>query len=112
MMIMQSTIDSLSAKLDEQKKLLRTLAMWDKVKAQGINPDDVASFGFDPKLMDAKERHEARRKNWSVYSDNNPFGWPVVRNEQGQAMIVGMKHNFVRLHSGEKVKLSPMVDRP
>lgn len=111
---MQKTIESLNAKLDEQKQLLRTLAMWGKVQEQGINSDDVASFGFDPTLMDAKERNEARRSNrvMGSFSNHNPFGWPVTRNAEGQSVIVGLKHNFVRLHSGEKVKLSPMVDRP
>jgi hypothetical protein len=109
---MQKTIDSLQAKLDEQKQLLRTLAMWAKVQEQGINPDDVKSFGFDPALMTAQERNEARRANRLNYTTNNPYGWPISRNEEGQARIIGLKHNFVRLHSGEKVKLSPMVDRP
>lgn len=109
---MQKTIEGLQAKLDEQKQLLRTLAMWGKVQEQGINPDDVKSFGFDPSLMTAKERNEARRGNWSNFTPNNPYGRPISRNEEGQARIIGLKHNFVRLHSGEKVKLSPMVDRP
>lgn len=109
---MQATISGLQAKLDEQKLLLRTLAMWGKVQEQGINPEDVKSFGFDPMLMTATERNEARRLNRLNYKTFNPFGWPVSRNEEGQARIIGLKHNFVRLHSGEKVKLSPMVDRP
>lgn len=108
---MQNTIDQLQSKLDEQKQLLRTLAMWGKVKEQGINPDDVKSFGFDPELMTVAERNEARRKNRLNYSTFNHC-WPISRNEEGQARIIGQKHNFVRLHSGEKVRLSPMVDRP
>ena len=109
---MQVTIEGLQAKLDEQKQLLRTLAMWGKVQEQGINPDDVKSFGFDPALMTAQERNEARRANRLNYTTNNPYGWPISRNEEGHARIIGLKHNFVRLHSGEKAKLSPMVDRP
>lgn len=107
----QATIEGLQAKLDEQKQLLRTLAMWGKVQEQGINPDDVKSFGFDPALMTAQERNEARRANRLNYTTNNPIR-TISRNEEGQARIIGLKHNFVRLHSGEKVKLSPMVDRP
>lgn len=109
---MQKTISTLQTKLDEQKHLLSVLAMWDKVRGQGINPDDVKSFGFDPELMTAQERNAARRANRLNYSTFNPFGWPITRNEEGQSRIVGLKYNFVRLHSGEKVKLSPMVDRP
>lgn len=106
-------IAGIQAKLDEQALLLRTLAMWNKVRLQGIDPDDVKSFGFDPTLMTVKERNEARRKNLGFgWNANNPYNWPISRNEEGQARIIGLKHNFVRLHSGEKVKLSPMVDRP
>jgi len=78
---MQEIIDRIQARLEEQKVLLRTLAMWGKVKEQGINPDDVKSFGFDPELMTVAERNEARRKNGSNYNTVNPYCWPISRDE-------------------------------
>lgn len=103
--------DRLAARDAERSLLLRTLAMWAKVKEQGTDPETVARFGFDPELLTTSERNEARRKNhnWTRF---NPYGWPVSRNSEGSAVIRPRKYNFVRLKTGDVVTLSPMVDSP
>lgn len=111
---MTAKISNIQDKLSEQQRLLSMLAMWDKVKEQGIDPEVVKSFGFDPELMNASDRNQARREARRNHGDDtktNPFGWPVSANEDGSRVIMTAKFNFVRLKTGEKVKLSPMIDR-
>jgi hypothetical protein len=84
---------------------------------QGINADDVSTFGFDPKLMTEDERREARRaanakfETRGRYTDNNPYLWPV-EDLNGRRTIRTLRYNFVRLNTGEQVRLTPMIDRP
>lgn len=114
-------IADMQAKRAEQDVLLRQLAMWAKVREQGISPEAVDVFGFDPKLMTDDERRTAKAETvkrnrglgvFIVCNDNqNPFGWPI-EDMNGKRTIRTLRYNFVRLKTGETVKLSPMIDRP
>lgn len=110
-------IASIAAKKTEQLVLLRQLAMWAEVQKQGVSPETVDVFGFDPKLMTDDERREARRAAHAKfetrlsYRDNNPYCWPV-EHVNGRLTIRVRRYNFVRLKTGEQVRLTPMIDRP
>lgn len=92
---MNEILARIEAKIKEQQQLLRTLSMWNEVRIQGIDPDDVLSFGFDESLMTHKDKMEARRKNvfW--------FKTPITNT-----------HNFVRLKDGMKISLNPPIKNP
>lgn len=113
---MQAQIDRLNQLNDERNKLMKQLEMWAKVKAQGISPDDVDVFGFDPKLVTPEELNEARKaarkQMLLVPTNDNPYNFPIYRNEQGQARYKVLKYNYVRLKDGTKKRLTPMIERP
>lgn len=101
--------DSLQGKLKEQAYLAQVLEMWVEVKKQGVEPESVATLGFDPSLLSAAERNDLRRR---YRGDSfNPFNWPLSYSD-GSRCIRPRLFNFVRLRSGEISKLSPMVARP
>ena len=113
---MKPILENLNAKLDEQKYLLRIMSMWNEVKSQGIDLDAVSALGFDPVLMTIVERRDARRKTGfgvieKGLSNSNPYGWPMVTVD-GKQMVQTKKFNYVKLQTGEKIRLTPMVDRP
>lgn len=114
---MQAQISRLNQLNDERNKLMKQLEMWAEVKAQGISPDDVDVFGFDPKLVTPEELNEARKAvRKAVYmfvpTNDNPYNFPTYRNEQGQLRYKVLKYNYVRLNDGTKKRLIPMIERP
>lgn len=111
---MTATISKIQNALHEQQHLLSVLDMWEKVKQQGIDPESVNSFGFNPELMTATDRNQARKESKKSYGDvtkQNPFGWPTMERSDGARVIVTVKFNFVRLKNGGTVRLSPMINR-
>lgn len=61
-MTVTAKIASLQAKLAEQQLLLRTLDMWEEVKTHGIDPEEVAAFGFKDEYVDAAVRNDWRKR--------------------------------------------------
>ena len=47
----EETLARIKARRNEQARLYRILDLWAAVQAQGIEPEEVQSFGFDPKLL-------------------------------------------------------------
>lgn len=107
---MNEVLERIQTKIVEQQLLLKQLAMWDAIKKQGINADDIQGFGFDPMLMDFRDRRNARLHH--RWPNTNPFDWPLIRNDEGQQVIEVQKYNFVTLKNGNRVRLNPMVDAP
>jgi hypothetical protein len=56
----QEIMARLRERHEERGKLLAQLEMWAKVKAQGIDPETVDRFGFDPKLLTPEQRRAYR----------------------------------------------------
>lgn len=47
---MKDRLNHMAALNRERGELIDTLRLWSEVKAQGINPDDVDSFGYEEKF--------------------------------------------------------------
>jgi hypothetical protein len=113
---METTLKKIERKISEQQLLLRTLSMWNSVRLQGIDPEDVKNFGFDYTMMTIQERNEARRKNRLSgvlgWCQTNPYNWVSHRNADGQECIRPLIYNYVRLKDGNKVRLFPMIESP
>jgi hypothetical protein len=52
----RSIRESLKEKLQQQALLLDTLRLWDEVKAQGIEPEEVESFSFRDDYLTQAQR--------------------------------------------------------
>jgi hypothetical protein len=114
---MLAVIENINRLRNEQSVLLAQLAMWEKIRQQGIEPDDVDRMTFDPTVIDHVELlrikvqtvHALRRLGVSYdhVSDYNPFGWPVKHGKCRSKAF-----NVAIMTSGERRVLSPMIDRP
>jgi len=112
---MQEILDRLEAKNKEQAELLAVLRMWSKVQEQGIDPEEVQSFAFDPNLLTHQERQTCMRRNRLLGIcgiGNNPYNFPIVTNEAGQQMIRPLKYNVVIMKDGSRKTLNPIVESP
>jgi hypothetical protein len=97
------TIESLQSKLDEQKYLLDILDMWEKVKAQGIDPEEVKCFALLPEFM---SRLQKRKWNALEYAkDPN-------RRVNGCNIVEPTHANAVRMKDGTTNQLDPWVELP
>ena len=97
-------------------RLAKILDIWQEVKNQGINPEDVRYFGFDPYQLTKEEKIEANKIKRRLLAigapvrNCNPFNWPIKR-ENGKEVIETQKFNVVFLKNGEKIRLTRMIDR-
>ena len=57
----EKTLARLKARHEEQARLYQILDLWAAVQAQGTKPEEVQSFGFDPKLLTPTLQHERRQ---------------------------------------------------
>ena len=96
-----TTIESLQSKLDEQKQLLNVLAMWEKVKAQGIDPEEVKCFALLPEFMDRLQK----RKYQSLEYAKDPN-----RHVDGRHIVEPTHANAVRMKDGTTKQLDPWVE--
>ena len=94
---MNEILTRIEAKCKEQQSLVQILKMWNEVRIQGIDPEDVATFGFDDNMMTPKECIEERRK---------------IRLFQRHTPLHIQKYNFIRLKDNTQVRLNPMIDIP
>lgn len=106
---MKEVLERLQKANQEQAALLRQLRMWSKVQAQGIDPETVATFGFDPNLMSFKEKHECRRRfrGEGVGMNCNPYNFPIVDGK-----FRPTRYNYVNLKNGQRIKLEPAIEAP
>jgi len=95
------TIESLQSKLDEQKHLLDILAMWEKVKDQGIDPEDVKCFALLPEFMDRQQKQKYIALKYA--KDPN-------RRENGRRIVEPTHANAVRMKDGTTKQLDPWVE--
>lgn len=98
----------------------RELELLQQLRRQGLNPTEIEAFGFDPLLLTPVELQAARQEFRDrprppgarpEFDRHNPYDWPVW--ELGPRLCCRPpKFNFVRLTSGDQVRLTPMLERP
>lgn len=113
---MNEILDRIKKNREEFDSCIRQLEMWEKVKQQGINPEDVQSFTFDPTLVSFTETRRLRRNavygNGAFWTPTNPYHWPMVEDAEGCRRIKPYKFNIVILKNGERKQLNPVIDAP
>ena len=121
---MNSLISNIKEKMNEKIQLLNQLEMWSCVESQGIDVNEVASFGFDPLLVPEEEFLVLQKKNRELiykmneteisknyFSRNNPYGWEP-QEESGVLKIKPKIFNYVKMKNGEKVSLKKAIPSP
>jgi hypothetical protein len=93
-------IDSMRSKTEEQQHLLLVLNMWEEVKTHGIDPEEVAAFGFNDEYVDAAIKNEWRKRG--------------IRNSYDYQKMVFCRqyHNYVRMKDNSVVVLKYGIRRP
>ena len=91
----EKTLASINARRKEQARLYRILDLWAAVQAQGTEPDEVDSFGFDLKLLTPtleRKRRQGMVRGHDPYVDRLPPGQyrPLIFN------YVGLKAGGIR----------------
>ena len=110
-----STTADLFLKIDEQRRLVEKLALWESVKAQGIDINTVETFGFDEKLLTKAQKFEIKRA--SVRGQRDPVSGvhehntvhPFCGNRLAHGPYVSRVFNYVRHHDGSTTTLNPML---
>lgn len=97
--LVKNKIADIQAKLGEQQLLLKTLDMWSDIQSQGIDPENVKSFGFSDAYVDAHVRNSWRKQG---YRD-----LPAYQRTFSQQF-----HNYVRLKDDSIVVLKCGIRRP
>lgn len=94
-------LSRLQKKIDEQRSLVDQLRLWEEVKAQGIEPDDVVSFTLKEEWIPNLKRY--RTEGRLLQHSPNPY---VESN--GRLKL----YNAVRLKDGSFKQLDPPLRRP
>jgi len=101
-------IESIKSKMAEQLYLLDVLRMWKEVQDQGIDPEEVKSFGFSPQLLTPRQRADRTRElNWQRRDK-----YVETRTENGRQLLCPKIYNMVIMRDGRQLPLNPMVSRP
>jgi hypothetical protein len=100
----REVLDDIMAKQQQQRFDVATLAMWEEVERQGVNPLGVKSFGFSCEFLTPQENREYRRKHRAGQLR-------MVTREDGSRVVRPEWFNFYRNHQGEKVRLAVPADR-
>ena len=117
---MNNLIASIKEKMSEKNELLKQLEMWSSVKAEGIDINQVDSFGFDPFLVPKEEllvlekNNEflcLRNKNQQRFSHFNPYCWET-EEVAGVQKTKPKIFNYVKLKNGDKVALKNPIPSP
>jgi hypothetical protein len=111
-------IDELNRERESLLSQLRQLRMWDKVMAQGIKSEEVACFGFDPKLLTREQRRDfyvagRDRRPDPITGRMEPFNTePYTGERLPNGRYRFRIYNYVKLKSGVRVTLDPPVAPP
>ena len=98
----EDTLARIKARREEQARLYRILDLWAAVQAQGTEPEEVQSFGFDPKLLTPTLERERRQ---GMVWGHDPY---VERLPTGQHRP--LIFNYVRLKTGGIRPLHPVLE--
>jgi hypothetical protein len=108
--MIQDIINRIEVKLKEKRMLLDKLRLWGEVKEQGIDADNVLSFGFDPELILESELNRIQLVK-PIFNKSNPYGW-VEREVGGKQICTPEFYNYVRMKTGEKISLVRPIKNP
>lgn len=100
---MQATIDRIRARDAERRYLLAVLELWAQAEKQGIDPETVEAFGYDPKLLTPQQKREVERKRQRTGID--PHTGKRLENGHYRSKV----HNYVRFKDGSRVLLDPIL---
>jgi len=106
---LSTVTDSIRAKQQERDHLLTVLEMWEQVEAQGIDPEAVKSFTFDPSLLTPEQKRFRSREIAERRGD--PFVGEITMTDDGRRVASVKMFNVVRMRDGRRVVLEPMIDR-
>ena len=81
----------------EREHCLAVLDLWAQVQEQGIEVEQVASFGLDSRILSPSEGRLFRR-DFGAYVETLPSGQKRPR-----------VYNYVRHHDGSTAPLDPML---
>ena len=98
----EDTLARIKARREEQARLYRILDLWAAVQAQGTEPEEIHSFGFDPKLLTPtleREHWQGAARGHDPYVERLPTG-------QHRPLIF----NYVRLKVGGIRALHPVLE--
>jgi hypothetical protein len=98
----EDTLARIKARREEQARLYRILDLWAAVQAQGTEPEEIQSFGFDPKLLTPtleREHWQGAARGHDPYVERLPTG-------QHRPLIF----NYVRLKVGGIRALHPVLE--
>lgn len=98
-----NTIDRIKAREKERAYLLAQLDLWAKVKAQGIEPDTVRSFGFDTRLLTQEQKRQWHRPH--RVGELDPY-IETLRTGKTRPKVF----NYVRHHDGSQTVLDPVLE--
>jgi hypothetical protein len=101
----QEKLAEIKAKREEESRLWATLDLWANVQAQGIEPEEVESFGFDPDLLPSLLK---RKRQYAM--GGGGFDPCVERLPNGQYRA--LFYTYVRLKGGSIKTLDPPVRTP
>lgn len=85
----------------ERDYCLAVLRLWAEAQAQGVEPETVVAFGFDPKLLTGNDKR-------AYYRPGGRPGGPFVERRRNGSYRTLM-HNYVRLTDGSVRPLNPML---
>lgn len=104
MTLAQKLLADICEKQAERDRLLRELALWAAVQAQGIVIDMVDRWGFEPEWLTRRQEADVQR----AVMLGRPYPYDGERLPNGH--YLPRMYNFVRLKDGSRVKLDPMLE--
>lgn len=93
-------INQIKSKCVERDALLDQLRLWAEVQEQGLNPEDVHSFLFEPCFLSLKQKRD--RMQAAMF--RKPDIWVTPKGET-------LMFNAVRLKNDVILKLNPPLKR-
>lgn len=97
---LQEKLDSIKALHAEQDRLIRTLDLWAAVQAQGIEPEEVECFGYNPALLPPILK---RKRSYAMRLGG---GEPAIARQPDGTYRISL-YTFVRLKAGGTKTLDP-----
>ena len=90
----------------------KMLAVYKKIRKQGIDPDQVERFGFSAKVIPDDEYATLVEENRDDpnYRPANPHAWEIIKND-GKEQIVIRYYNIAKMKNGDVVILDPPVQK-
>jgi hypothetical protein len=101
---MQEILDRIQSKNAERSILIDQLRMWAEVKAQGIDPETVESFGWKTNLVPANIMEQAASRH---HKGKFPWYGEWLR-KSGRPLW----YNYLNMKDGSVKQLSPYIQAP